>query len=461
MTKKPILFCAILLLGIGIINAQKQLECKTKLSLFHDSVKGKKYDAAYESWLHVRNNCPDLSLAIYADGEKILKHKIENANGEVKVSFIEALRDLWKDRSQYYNSRTPKGEYEAKACQLLYDYKNELGKNNEELYDCFNQAFNGDKQTFKHPKSLYTYFSLMVDLFDEDRKSSAELFNTYDDVSEKIQVEIQNYSEKQNGLILKLENGKAFTNKEKNSKKVCESYLKNYTLIQKNIDTKLGIRANCENLVPLYTKDFEVYKNDGIWLKRAVNRMHHKDCTDDPLYEKLAKQYDEVLPSADSKFFVAGILIKNGKTEEGYDYMLAGYKLLEDNPFKKSKMAIRMGVFMKNKKQYSKARSFLLDALKLNPSNGKPHLIIAQMYASSAKNCGKDNFHKRAVFWLAAKEAKKASRVDPTLEKLVKQTVDNYEAKAPSKEDIFLSGLAGKTLKIGCWINRSIVVPEL
>jgi hypothetical protein len=461
MTKKVTLFCTILLISTSFINAQKQLECKTKLSLFHDSVKAKKYDAAYEPWLYVKDNCPDLSLAIYADGEKILKHKIENTEEELRIGFIKDLLDVWKKRSQYFESRTPKGEYAAKAGQLKYDYKSELGENNQALYDVFNEAFKTDKQTFTHPKSLYTYFSLMVDLFDEGKKSAAELFNTYDDVSEKIQFEVENYSEKLNVLVSKIEKGETLTKKEKSGKKVSESYLKNYALIQKNIDTKLGIRANCENLIPLYTKDFEVYKNDGIWLKRAVNRMHHKECTDDLLYEKLAKQYDEVLSSADSKFFVAEILIKNGKTEEGYHYMLAGYKLLEDNPFKKSKMAIKMGLFMKNKKQYNKARSFLLDALKLNPSNGKPHLIIAQMYANSAKNCGKDNFHKRAVFWLAAKEAKKASRVDPTLQKLVNQSVANYEAKAPSTEDIFLSGLGGQAIKIECWINRSIVVPKV
>jgi len=85
------------------------------------------------------------------------------------------------------------------------------------------------------------------------------------------------------------------------------------------------------------------------------------------------------------------------------------------------------------------------------------------MYAESAKDkgCGKDNFHQRAVYWLAAEEAKKASRVDPTLQSSVKAYVDNYLAKAPTKEEIFLSGLAGKTIKIGCWINRSIKVPTI
>lgn len=461
MKLRSFLFYMVLLLSF-VANAQIELECKTKLSLFHEPAKAKKYDTAYEPWLYVKSNCPDLSLAIYTDGEKILKHKIEKTKGEVQLSFINTLLELWKARSQYYYDKTPQGEYEAKACQLKYDYKEELGKDKTVLYNCFNEAFMLDKETFTHPKGLYTYFSLMVNLFDEGKKSDSELFDTYDNVIEKIEVEIQNYSEKLNALVEKIDNGGTLNRIEKNRKKAYESYLKNYALIKDNIDALADIRAKCDNLIPLYYRDFENNKNDSIWLKRSVSRMYHKDCTKDELYEKLVKQYDAVAPSADTKIFVATILFQKGKDEEAYKYLEEAYKL-EKRPYKKSNIAIRIGVILKNKGQYSKARGFLLEALKLNPSNGKPHLTIANMYALSAKNksCGKDNIYQRAVYWLAAKEAKKASRVDPTLQKLVNQSVRSYEAKAPTREEIFRKNMAGKTIKIKCWINRSVVAPKL
>ena len=62
--------------------------------------------------------------------------------------------------------------------------------------------------------------------------------------------------------------------------------------------------------------------------------MFYKECTDDPLYEKLVKAYDEVSPSADTKVFVAGILIKNGKTSEAESYFKEAYDL-ESDTFKK------------------------------------------------------------------------------------------------------------------------------
>ncbi|WP_426432141.1 hypothetical protein ACPX19_06200 [Winogradskyella sp. HB-48] len=461
MKSKSIIISMVLLLSFSV-SAQTDLECKTKLSLFHQSAITQKYDEAYEPWLFVKNNCPDLNLAIYADGEKILKHKIENSKGEVQLSFINKVLELWLLREEHFKSDTPQGEYDAKACQLQYDYKDELGKTTLELFECFDAAFKTDKETFTHPKSLYTYFSLMVELFDSGKKSSADLFNNYDNVSEKIEVEIQNYSEKLNALVEKVDNGETLTRSEENKKGAYESYLKNYALIQGNMNIIADKRAKCDNLIPLYTKDFEIHQNDSIWLKRSVSRMYHKDCTDDDLYETMVKQYDKVAPSADTKVYVATVLFKKGKDEEAYKYLEEAYKL-ETRSYKKANIAFRIGAILKEKGQYSKTRNFLLEALKLNPSNGKPHLLIALMYHDSAKdkNCGKDNFHQRAVYWLAAEEAQKASRVDPTLQSSVKAYVDNYLAKAPTKEEIFLSGLAGKTIKIGCWINRSIKVPTI
>ena len=56
------------------------------------------------------------------------------------------------------------------------------------------------------------------------------------------------------------------------------------------MDKDLGDRANCENLIPLYNRNYEENKNDGLWLQRAMNRMAKKECTDDPLFVKIVEQ---------------------------------------------------------------------------------------------------------------------------------------------------------------------------
>ena len=55
----------------------------------------------------------------------------------------------------------------------------------------------------------------------------------------------------------------------------------------------------------------------------------------------------------------------------------------------------------------------------------------------------------------------KAGRVDPSLSGSSSQAANSYSAKAPSKEMIFSSGMAGKTVTFNCWVGGSVKVPSL
>lgn len=440
--------------------AQQDEECMTKLSIFHEYVKAKNFDAAYQPWMDVRNKCPKFNNAIYIDGEKILDDKIDKSSGAEKKAFIEDLIKMWQEREANFPSKTPKGEYAANACQLMYDNRELLGKTDLELYDCFDGAYNLDKETFTNPKSLYTYFSLMVDLYDAGKKSAQDLFDKYDDVVEKVEAEVKNYSEKLNALIAKTDAGTALSSKEERLKRYYESYLNAYDQISGSIDQKLGDRANCENLIPLYQKGFEDNKTNAVWLQRAAGKMSEKDCTSDPLFFKLVNAYHALSPSANSAYYLGILKDKEGKTSEAIKFYEEAINLETDN-FKKASLYNKIGLKLKAAGNYSKARSFFREALSHNPSNGRPYLSIAAMYAASANSCGDTNFNKRAVFWLAADEASKAGRLDPTLKKAAAQTAENYLSKAPSKGEIFSEGKSGQVIKIGCWIGASVTVPKI
>lgn len=449
-----------LVISFNSSNAQNNEDCLTQLSIFHEYVRAKNFDAAFEPWMYVRKNCPKLNIAIYSEGEDILENKIKTTAENEKTTLLKDLLKLWKERAIHFPNKTKPGKYAAMACQLVYDNKDTFGETDLDLYTCFDAVYKENKISFTNPKSLYSYFSLMVNLYDNGLKPAQDLFNTYDDVIEKVEIEVKNYSEKLNALIAKTDNNIALTKREKAYKKFYETSLKQYSQITKSMEGLSSGRSNCDNLVPLYNKGFESHKTDAVWLKRAVNKMYHKQCTKDPLYEKIVIAFDETAPSADTKYFVATVLFQNGKPNEGETYLKQAYDL-ETDTYKKGKLAYKIGILLKNKKAFSKARVYFRNALKLNPSNGNPHLSIAAMYKSSAKDCGDSNFNQRAVYWLAAKEAQKASRVDPTLKKAAAQSVANYKALAPTKQEIFIKNMAGKTIKIGCWIQSSIKVPTI
>jgi len=102
MKTKITILIAFLFLSFNVSFAQDNAECITKLSVFHEFAKSKNYNAAYEPWSEVRSKCPNLNLAIYTDGEKILKDKLKTATGTEKTALINDLVSLWEKRAELY-----------------------------------------------------------------------------------------------------------------------------------------------------------------------------------------------------------------------------------------------------------------------------------------------------------------------------------------------------------------------
>ena len=459
MKIKIYLIVSILFLSITSVLAQTDEDLQ-KLSIFSEYVKAKNYNAAYAPWMELRIASPRINKAIYVFGDRILTDKISNSEGEEKTKYILDLLKLWEERRTVFPNITPQGAYLAKASQLKYDNQKLLGESKEDLYTAFDAAYITDAKTFTNPKSLYTYFSLMVGLYDSSLKSAQELFSKYDDISEKIDFEVKNYTNKRNAFLGEDGEVLELSRKDTSRLKSYNSYLRAYNQIAGSIDTKLGSRANCENLIPLYQRDFEAFKNDGVWLQRAMNRMYAKGCNDDALFVQIVEQKNALEPNADTAFYLGILKDKAGKSSEALSFYNQAVAL-ETSSFEKSKILYKIATNFKKKSRYGQARAYYMKALKANPSMGKAHLAIAAMYAKSANNCGTDNFSKRAVYWLAAKEAAKAGRIDPRMKKNANKSITNYKAKAPQKSEIFSSGRTGQVISVGCWIQRSVKVPSL
>jgi tetratricopeptide (TPR) repeat protein len=441
--------------ALFIANAQNE-ECLEKLSIFTESAKIKNYDAAYEPWMLVRKQCPKLNNAIYVYGEKILKHKIDKAAESEKTAFTNDLIALYKESMLNMPNKFPVGKTEAKMAQLMYDKK--IGTK-ENQFNTFDSAFKKDAKSFTNPKSLYTYFKLMVGLYDNKTKDFQELVDLYTTVTDKVESEQKNYSGKKDALLIKEENG-SITSKEKKRLKSYTSYSTAYHQISGGIDKDLGDRANCDKLVPLFEKNFEANKTNVAWLKKAASRLAGKDCDDDPLFVKLVETFHEINPSANSAYYLGRLNEKKNATAEAEKYYNESANLHTEG-FEKAKLYYRLAVMSKKRGAKSKAYNYARKTLSAQPSFGKAYLLISSLYASSANNCGTTQFNKRAVYWLAANMAEKAGKVNGSLKKSAAKTATSYKAKAPSKEMIFSEGMAGKKVAIGCWINKSVTVPNI
>ena len=117
MKTKITLLIAFLFLSTTTIFAQNEKDLET-LSIFSELVKSKNYTAAYTPWMELRNRNPKFNKAIFIYGERILNYKIDNSEGEEKVSFINDMLKLWEERKAVFPNVTPSGSFMCKSVSV-------------------------------------------------------------------------------------------------------------------------------------------------------------------------------------------------------------------------------------------------------------------------------------------------------------------------------------------------------
>ena len=96
-------------------------ECLEQLSIFAESAKIKNYQAAYEPWKTVLDNCPKLSLATYQYGEIILKDFIKKSEFKELIAQDELLEYAEVFDNFYGSSKTKVQNFIKNKKNVLFD----------------------------------------------------------------------------------------------------------------------------------------------------------------------------------------------------------------------------------------------------------------------------------------------------------------------------------------------------
>lgn len=453
MRVKVTLLFAVLLSTFGVSHASaNNMQCAELTSLFVEPAKVKNYEVALSHYDALIETCPEYSLAIYQYAERMFKHFIDEGD----LDKIKDLEKVYADRMKYFPDRTNRAEQLESIARIKFD--NDLASK-EELFEEFDQAYKMDPERFNSPVSIYTYFSLAVDLFDEEKKELPEVFELYDEVINKIDSQRNQMAETLTDLMAKEEAGETLEAREARNKKSYETNLGSYGKVRQSINSKLGILADCENLIPLYEREYEDNKDNIEWLKAASNRLDAKECESD-LFFRLAERLHELEPSSESAYYLARMLEQERKINEAMEYYNQAAEL-ETNNVRKARIYFMMAENYRKRNNKSQARAYYNRNLALNQSNGISYLRIAALYADSANDCGTTAFEKRAVYWKAAELAERAAAVDVSIAQTARQTAESYRQRAPSRTDIHNDAMSGKVIQLNCWIGGSITVPQL
>ena len=449
MKKQFILLTSLFLfLGLHVINAQAtQQECTIKYNLFKGDYQSKKYDDAFPNWIYLMDNCPTLSINIYKLGDKLTEARFKKATNKTEALVL--VKRVYKQRLEYFPSKDPAKVHSDYATFLV---KNKLATD-DEVFEILELAYSIDP-TRMGVKNIYRYFQGITDANKDTNPQ--KVFDTYDDVLESVGEKLDDYAKKLRDLNAKVEAGQALDKRQKQNLRAYTINSKALGQVESGLDNIIIVLSTCDRLIPLYERDFKVHKSDAKWLKRAVSRMFNKECTDDPLFEKLAIAYAEASPSADAYSFVAGVLEKKGDVSGAQGMRMKAFEL-ETDPFKKANFKLKFAQAAKKRGQKSKARQLAREAIAINPNIGRAYLFITSLYATSVNKCGSSEFEKRMTYVAEYNKALRGSQVYTSMSSVARKVTRNYKAKFPSKKVVSTEGVnVGDPVKVKCWINETV-----
>ena len=395
------------------------------------------------------DNCPTLSINIYKLGDKLTEARFKKATNKTEALVL--VKRVYKQRLEYFPSKDPAKVHSDYATFLV---KNKLATD-DEVFEILELAYSIDP-TRMGVKNIYRYFQGITDANKDTNPQ--KVFDTYDDVLESVGEKLDDYAKKLRDLNAKVEAGQALDKRQKQNLRAYTINSKALGQVESGLDNIIIVLSTCDRLIPLYERDFKIHKSDAKWLKRAVSRMFNKECTDDPLFEKLAIAYAEASPSADAYSFVAGVLEKKGDASGAQGMRMKAFEL-ETDPFKKANFKLKFAQAAKKRGQKSKARQLAREAIAINPNMGRAYLFIASLYATSVNKCGSSEFEKRMTYVAAYNKALRASQVDPSMSSVARKFTRNYKANFPSKKVVFTEGVnVGDPFKVKCWINETVKI---
>src|SRR5690606_5905452 len=221
------------LLFVSIAFSNNVEDCKITHSLFAEPAKIGNYEAAYPYLQQLREQCPDYHLSTYQYGERIYKERMDKAttDGAKRTEFNEHKK-LLEERPRYFPEDTSEGTVYSSIAQVMFDYKIGTLKGQ---FDAFDKAYKSDKEGFTSPKSIYTYFSLSIALFDNGQMDIQDVFELYDEIINKIEIEENLWAERITPLIEKQDNQESLNSSEERLLKAGEINLTNYSKVKSGV----------------------------------------------------------------------------------------------------------------------------------------------------------------------------------------------------------------------------------
>ena len=444
--------------------------CVTNLSIYGEAYK--QWEATkfapeavtaemVNAWREVFLNCPRSSQLIYTRGEKIMDYFIRT-NPKDKDAYIDTICMMMDNRAQYFPIDPKTGKSQVAGIMgrkglLIYTYnKNRY----EEAYNVLKDAVALDASQLQGAY-IDAYFKATIDMVNNSKAEKMTIIDVYQELNEVLDNNIGALANTETELQTAKEEAEAAGDAEAVAgfDKQLEKNEKNINInkgVKNNLDNLFQPFASCEDLIKVFSAKMKETPDDVALLKRITTILDKKDCTDSKLFLDAAVKLNELEPSPEASYSLGVKFFKDKKYSDAATFFEQATKT--ENNDRKYRAYRNLGMCYENMGSLSRARDIFRRAAQVDPTNGEPYLLIAMLYAGSAKQFSGE-IESKAVFWAAVDKCNKAKSIDPSVADRANSLIRSYTAAFPSMETIFFNDYSeGQSFQVGGWIGESTTI---
>jgi len=228
--------------------------------------------------------------------------------------------------------------------------------------------------------------------------------------------------------------------------------------VKTSIEAAFEPFASCDDLIALYTKKFNETPDDVEMLSKMTTMLERKNCTNSDLFFSATEKLHQLQPNGKSAYLMGSMSREKKQYSKALTYLNQALDLAETNDDKIKALNL-MAAVNYEQHNYPQARSNARQILQLNPNYGKAYIFIGDLYAASSSMCTEDDLSGKTVFWAAIDMYQKAKSADPSVADEANGKIAQYSKYYPASTDLFFRDLHdGESYTVGCWINETTTI---
>ncbi len=408
---------------------EDSVKCIRNLSLYQEFYNQGNRQMAWEPWREVFLNCPQASQNTFIRGAILVKMKYSQETDPIRrEAWIDTLMMVYDQRIQYFGN-VPQSREGLVLGRKAVDLFQLRPNNTLPIYEMTKRSILLERNN-SQADVILIYMQSLIRMVEAGLLPTGEILLAYDQVMAIIDHNIANNTQ-DNNLYVQAKN---------------------------NVEIMFEPFATCENIIALYGPRFNNTPNNIELLEKVTSMLSKASCTDSDLFYKTTLNLHKLKPTAQSAFMMARMESSSQNYREALNFYQQAIDLYQSDSDKFTAYLLMADMSFRQLRQFAQARTYALQASALAPNNGRPLLLIGEMYATSANQCGENDLTKNVAYWAAVDKFLQARNADsdPAVVERATQLINTFSQYFPNREIIFFHGLTeGQTYRVECWINET------